>query len=410
MSIETIIPGLIAHWWVILDMSDDVCHLHMGCDGSCEWRITPCRWNRHIMREYNRIPDVYFPTAAAAFADFVAKNPTLIEGETLVPEAHQYVSGKDYKTHTFVYANHRKCTFVLAKNNSTVALLLNKQIIDKSKLPEAMNTAVTLTELECLRATNAALRAEIKATKPAPTFFLPPVSTLKETQEIANAFAAFYGYFIVECSSYVHGASPTSSTGCGFSYGEKVIKDPAGLDCSALTFNNLIGKIRCAHLMSNARILGLTKKVKQQIMITDVVDDCYTGVLRTFLDQVLIEHVETDEDIMCPIESARYDYNRSHEFRSNLPLLRFMNDETRGKNIKEVSIPWVDLLDSEQAEHMLRGMMIGSSEKDNTIELMSPLLATCVEKLCRIAGYSCSIKNIGDMLWVASLTTARDPC
>lgn len=414
---EIIIPGKTIYWCVVLDMLGDCCHLRCSHADSCEWCGTPCLWNSQIMREYNRIPEVHFPTAAAAFADFQTKNPMLVEGETVRPGLQQYLSGFNYRLHYFKTQN----TIVLAKG-SQVALLLEKRIIDKSKLPESMNTATTLSELERLRAENAALRTSVKATRPAPSFFLPPVDSLEETREVANAFAAFYGYFIVECSPYIRGASPTNATYCGFSFGNKTIKDPAGLDCSALTIGNLINKKRFAHVIANARKLGLTRKVTQKVMITDYVK-CVGKALQYFVDKLLLEHVEESAEASYDsIAKARSDYGFMFHFQSNLPLLRFMNDETRGKDITEMSVPWVDRLDPEQAWHMLQGMMIGSSEKDNTIELMSPLLAACVEKLCSIAGYSCVIENIGDVLWIATLTkvapvsdaasvvSVRDPC
>lgn len=402
---EKIIPGLTVYWWVVLDMSDDLC----GVSGH-----RSCSWNRKIMSEYNCTPTVHFPSSAAAFADFVAKNPTLIEGEMIISSI-QYNSGKLYNLHRFPYPYYEN-TIILAKDQY-VAVLLRKIIVDKSKLPEAQNTVATLTEVERLRLENAALRAEIKATKPAPSFFLPSIDTLEETRENANAFAAFYGYFIVNCSSFTRGVAP--ATTCGFSHGNKIIRNLKGVDCSALTFRNVKSRKQFAYLLTNARKLGLTKKVKQAVMPTDVFETPYKGVER-FADYLLLEHVEMDGETPYEIGKAVPGHGITFYFRSNLPLLQFLNDGVRGKALDEMSIPWINKLDREQAWHMLQGMMIASSDKDSTIELMSPLLATCVEQLCEIAGYSCKTEQIGDMMWIVRLmgdswgsfaaSSFRDPC
>lgn len=402
---ETIVPGKTVYWWVVLDMSDDLCGTTVN---------RSCSWNRKIMAEYNCVPTVHFPTAAEAFDDFVAKKPTFVEGQVLKLGTQQYESGSAYVLHTFPHCGNK----VILTKDQHVAVLLRKTIIDKSKLPEALNTVATLTEIERLRAENAALRASVEATKPAPSFFLPRIDSLERTREVANAFAAFYGYFIVNCSQFVRGVAP--ATNCGFSRGNKILKDTKGVDCSALTFNNVKNRKQFAHLLTNARMLGLTKRVKQTVMPTDVFEAPHKKLER-FVDYVLLEHVETDWwETSYDIGKAVPGYGVTFYFRSNLPLLQFLNSETCGKELNEMTIPWVDRLDREQAWHMLQGMMICSSEKDATIEVMSPHLARCVKKLCEISGHLCKIEEIGELLWTIHLisdTTAtatassiRDPC
>lgn len=382
---EECVPGKTIYWWVVLQTAAP------GFD-----------WNKTFIECFNNPSAAIFIDPPKAFYDFTSKHAGLISGEGApCSNGLQYASGVSHKTFSVGCSG---CWMILAKSTGEIAILMHKMIIDPAIVPPktSVPTAI-MSELERLRRENEELR-RVQSAKTGERstihlpFFLPPISSLPKTEEVANAFATFYGYFIVVCSTNkIHSPLPTGS---GFDYAKRTI-DLDGYECTPLIINPVNTRKRMAHLLSSARVLGLTKGVFQKytnISGIEIVDGPIPYLAGNSAKQ-LLEYKECDTEGNFSSEHVQTGYI----FQSNLPLLRFLNESIKGKHTSEMSIDWVMSLSKKQAECMLRGMAVGSTSTYDTIEVLSPLLASNVMTLCDLAGFTCECENVGDLLWITTI-------
>lgn len=383
---EEHVPGKNICWWVVLQTA-----------------VPGFDWNKVIVDCFNNSPIITFSSGLQeVFDNFKTNNSGLISGEgTPCGCGVQYASGVSYKTFS---VGGTGMVIILAKPTGEIALLMHKQIVDPAIVaPKATVPTEIMSELERLRRENEELR-RVQSAKTGERstirlpFFLPPVSSLPKTEEVANAFAIFYGYFIVVASNkkYINSSPPTGS---GFTTNTV---DLDGAECTPLIINPVNTKKRMAYLLSSARILGLTKGVFHKYTNTNRLEITISGG-KPYLSlanlRVILERKECDEEGHFDCESPTTVFT----FQSNLPLLRFLNESIKGKHTSEMSIDWVMSLSKKQAECMLRGMAVGSTSTYDTIEVLSPLLASNVMTLCDLAGYTYECENVGDLLWIVTI-------
>lgn len=377
---EDSVPGKQIWWWCLYNKN-----------------IAGFDFNKMYIDAYYHPSSITFSNMADAFTDFTVKNAGMVGGE-----GHngccQYDSGRKSK-----YWN-GMVHIILEKADGVGAIIVSRTIVDPSlspKIPTPVDPVI-LTELEELRRENAKLRIKIDPSK-APkrdTFYVPPVETLKNTRDIANAFATFFGCFIMSYSSNRHLVEhPQTGTGFGASY----IVDLFDRACHPLWFKTKTIKT-WAMLFPVAKILGLTKETFQKSICGSAPSIDYTTSppsLYTYAQRLLLEHIEFDMDIKEQTYQMGF---AQYVFKSNLPLLRYLYESVKNIPANEARIgEWVNCLDQEQAECMLRAMAATTTDTFTEIQTISSLLCADIHTLCRIAGYTYECENIFDRLWMFTI-------
>lgn len=367
------IPSKIIYWWGVFNVKEE------GFD-----------FHRNFVRILEIPPVTFFNSGYTAFEDFKTKRASLIEGETLV-ETYKYASSRSSSVKMPSNGH-----VILSKDDGTVAVLVNKNIACYTLMASYPRTpSKLLEEMERLRNDNITLRFKDEGKT---RFYVPRIDSLENTREIANAFATFFGSFMVRHRPDV------GIRGAGF-HRSQFIRNVDGIRCHTLLFN-VQNKKEAALVHSSATTLGLTKDTFQKSVmhVTKAFMDGTTS--KVVSTHVQLEYIEFDTSKIIDDKFEREAEFAQFEFKSNQPLMRFIY-ECVGK--QKSAIPgMIDSFDEEQAVRMLKAMAAGTTNTFDTIEVMSQELCSYIDILCKHARTVYTVDSIEDRLWIFKIKKESD--